>query len=210
MGSSFPDRLLSICLVLHRSAHGRIVSSPWNVNVPFLTCTHDFRLLLHAQCTYIQNVPVEGEIACMVYFSYLDLHFTCMSGQTGAQYGMENAAKCCRSSLPDSWDNMAFSGIFLWWDKHSTYCFFFNKWHYFLWGSFIKNSWFTASFSLRCQLNWPQKAKVLKYYYAGKGVNMVLEKLYTCQIISGFSVCTCSLKKGFSVVLKTSFDVLKQ
>jgi len=113
MGSSFPDRLLSICLVLHRSAHGRIVSSPWNVNVPFLTCTHDFRLLLHAQCTYIQNVPVEGEIACMVYFSYLDLHFTCMSGQTGAQYGMENAAKCCRSSLPDSWDNMAFSGIFL-------------------------------------------------------------------------------------------------
>ena len=48
---------------------------------------------------------------CMVC-SVLDFHL--ISGQTGAQNGMENAAKCCRSALPVTWDNIAFSGIFLW------------------------------------------------------------------------------------------------
>ena len=44
--------------------------------------------------------------------SYLYLYF--MSGQTGGQNDVENASKCCRSTLPDTWDNLAFSGIFLW------------------------------------------------------------------------------------------------
>ena len=110
---------------------------------------------------------------------------------------MENASKCCRNTLPDTRDNFAFSGIFL--GKGNIVLIkiivFFSL-EFLITAIYVVRG---VSLILFFGRKRPKFSK-----YAGKGINVALEKLYTLPIISGsVSLCVRALFKiSFLAVLK--------
>ena len=128
---------------------------------------YHFKLLLHVRR---QNVPVKVKIGCISCVLIL-IYILCLDRQVHKK-SMENASKCCRNTLPDPWDNLAFSGIFL--GKGNIVLIkiivFFSL-------EFL----ITAIYVVRgvsLIFFWSQKAKVFKVCWQ-RCEQLALEKLYT-------------------------------